>query len=44
MGEYGDQDDPEQVIGQHGETDCQQDKGQKDRDDPKPVEVSDDAF
>ena len=44
MGENGDQQEPEQVIGQHGQTDCQKDKRQKDCNDPKPVEVSDDAF
>ena len=44
VGEYGNQDEPEQVIGQHGQTDCQQDKGQKDCDDSETVEESDDAF
>jgi hypothetical protein len=44
MGEYGDQDDPEQVIGQHGQTDCQKDKGQKDGDDPEPVKGLDYSF
>jgi hypothetical protein len=44
VGEYGDQDDPEQVIGQHGQTDCQKDKGQKDGNDSKTVEESDDPF
>ena len=44
MGENGNQDEPEQVIWQHGQTDCQQDKGQKDRDDSKPVEESYEAF
>ena len=44
VGEYGDQDEPEKVIGQHGQTDCQQDKGQKDSDDSETVEEFDDAF
>jgi hypothetical protein len=38
VGEYGDQDDPEQLIRYHGQTDCQQDKGQKDGDDTKSIE------
>jgi len=44
VGEYGNQQEPEQVIRQHGQTDCQQDKGQKDCDDPEPVEGFDDSF
>ena len=44
MGEQGDQQEPEQVIGQHGQTDRQQDKGQKDRDDSESVEEFDDSF
>ena len=44
MGEYGNQQEPEQVIGQHDQTDCQQDKGQKDRDDSETVESLNDSF
>ena len=44
VGEYGDQDEPEQVIGQYCQTDCQKDKGQKDGDDPETVEEFDDSF
>ena len=35
---------PEQVIGQHGQTDCQKDKGQKDGNDSEPVEEFYDSF
>ncbi len=38
------QDDPEQVIGQHGQTDCQKDKWQKDCDDPEPVKEFNESF
>ena len=44
VGEYGNQDEPEQVIGQHGQTDGQKDKGQKDGDDSETVESFNNSF
>ena len=43
MGEYGNQQEPEQVIGQHGQTDCHENDRQDECDKTVSIEVFDNA-